>query len=154
MFYKYISLDAFEHISLHDCVIDEGIVLNDKVKLIFDSINVVFSHPLNYFNRSKRTGKAAIIFEKCTVLKSFLSEVSDVDEEKIMKISEEEFNKLAKNMEVLRVRIDTSMEDMLQYKFIGLNDDGNGVQFILKFEKLIICWNRFEGDTWFADWDN
>ncbi|GFZ33282.1 hypothetical protein CSC2_38080 [Clostridium zeae] len=152
MFYKYISLNAFEHIALHDCVIDEGIVLNDKVKLTFDSINVLFSHPLNYFNRSKRTGKAAIIFEKCTLLKYFLSEVSNVDEEKEMNISEEEFNKLAKNMEIIRVRIDTSMENMLQYKFIGLNDDGDGILFVLKFEKLIICWNRFEGDAWPESW--
>ncbi|WP_279285535.1 hypothetical protein [Clostridium sp. C8-1-8] len=43
------------------------------------------------------------------------------------------------------------MKNMFQYIFIGLNDDGEGVQFVLKFEELIICWNRFEGDAWFAN---
>ncbi|GKU25210.1 hypothetical protein [Clostridium folliculivorans] len=158
MFYKYISLNAFEHIALHDCVIDEGILLNDKVKLKFDNINVLFSHPLNYFNRSKRTGKAAIIFEKCTVQKSFASDGSNVNEKKVTNVSddgiimESEFNTLTKDMEILQVKIDTSIENMLQYKFIGLNYDGSGVQFVLKFEKLIICWNRFEEDAWPASW--
>lgn len=116
MFYKYISLNAFEHIALHDCVIDEGILLNDKVKLKFDNINVLFSHPLNYFNRSKRTGKSVMIFEKCTVLKSFASDASHTNEKKVADVSEDgiimdsEFNTLVKDIEILEVKIDTSKE--------------------------------------------
>ena len=151
MIYKYISLNAFEHITLHDCIIDEVRMGKEKVKLMFEHIDVLLSHPLNYFSKPKRTGKAALIFQKCTLLKYFLSEASNDDEEKVINMSYEELNKLAKNMEILRVIIDTSIENMFQYKFIGLNYDGEGVQFVLKFEELIICWNRFEGDAWFAN---
>lgn len=153
---KYISENTFEHITLHDCVIDEVIIEEDRLKLLFEHIDVLLTHPLNNFDKPQCTGKAALIFENCTVLKSFVHDVSHVNGKQVIIVSEDvnigeiEFNEMAKDMEILVVEIDDSNENIFQYKFLGNSDDGDFVEFVLKFSKVIICWDEFEGDAWFA----
>ena len=36
---------------------------------------------------------------------------------------------------------------------MGNGDDGDFVEFVLKFSKVIICWDGFEGDAGFADYN-
>jgi hypothetical protein len=66
-------------------------------------------------------------------------------------IWEIEFTKLAKYMEILSVEKDASIENAFQWRFMG---NGDFIEFVLKFGKVIICWDEFEGDSWFANYSD
>ena len=71
-----------------------------------------------------------------------------ITKEKI--IDEVELNKIAKDMEVLDVQEELS-KNIFQFTFSGIDEYRNFNVFKLKFEKLIVCWNEFTDDAWFAN---
>ena len=155
MNFKYVSENTFKHITLHDCVIEEIIVSDNKIIFIFDHIDVLLSHPLNDFDNPKCTGKAELIFENYSELKSLNYETSYINGDKVIVTDEKvigpsELNKIAKDMEVLDVQEEIS-GNIFELTFSGIDEYRNFNVFKLKFEKLIVCWNEFRDDAWFVN---
>ena len=155
MNFKYVSENTFKQITLHDCVIEEIIFSDNKITFIFDHIDVLLSHPLNGTNNPKCTGKAELIFENYSELKSLNYETSYINGDKVIItkekiIDEVELNKIAKDMEVLDVQEELS-ENIFQLTFSGIDEYRNFNVFKLNFEKSIVCWNEFTDDAWFAN---
>lgn len=153
MNYKYVSESTFDNVGLHDCEIT-GIHMDDKfLNLEFEHIDILKNHPLNEFGCSKATGKAKIIFEDFNILNSFV-----YDKSKIIKggspisiIRPIVFNKEMEGMDVIVVETEKDQENDVFCKILC---DKNGLyEFWFSFKKVTICWNEFEGDAWFAHWN-
>lgn len=155
MNFKYVSENTFKHITLHDCVIEEVIVQDNKITFVFNHIDVLISHPLNHCNNPKCTGKAELIFENSTELKSLIYNMSYINDDKVIVTQEKNIRtaqlvKIAKDMEVLDVK-EEIIEKKYRLTFSGIDEHRNFDVFSLKFKKMVICWNEFMDDAWFVN---
>jgi hypothetical protein len=155
---NYESKNTIEHLSLHDCMIEDAKITNSNLILEFEHIDVLDTHPLNPYGVAKCTGKASLIFENYSVLQSHFFDTRGIKKRIIV---EEDARKtdvaildLTSGFEVLEVKRLEENNDFSVCKFFGecsntLNSDFG--EFTLKFKNVLICWDELNEDAWFVD---
>jgi hypothetical protein len=158
MDYRYISENTLEDIYLHDCVIDCASISGNKFLLAFEHIEILPQHPLNFYNSAKNSDKALLIFQDYEVIQSILFDTSDIKKRHI--VAEKDANQihldiidLAEGCEVLSVERIEEQNKYFTYKFNGMASSkyrNDFCYFVIKFQKMSVCWNEFLDDSWFA----
>ena len=155
---KFISEDTLNHISLHDCVIEEVSTAGQNLLVIFEHIDVKSDHPLNDTGKAMYTGKALFTFVDIEILDSILYDTSGIRGKRRVVVEEDsqkielDITELLVDFEVLRndeIRIEDSY---YIHRFDGLTSLKYNADFgywIIKYKKLIIEWEEFIDTAWF-----
>lgn len=161
MYYKYISSNTLEHISLHDCIIKNASIEGGNLALEFENIDVLNTHPLNPYDVAKCSRKASLIFENFEVIKALVYDTRDVTKRKInveedANITNVEISELAIDFEVLHLTEIEVTDKHFIFEFGGLASfkfHSDFALFVLKFDCVLVCWNELLNDSWFVDFN-
>jgi hypothetical protein len=94
------------------------------------------------------------VFENYEILNSFVYDNSNIKKQgsSIAIVRKAKFNEIAQGMSVLSVETEAIEDNNFFCKITG--DNNRFSEFWFTFEKVKICWNEFQGDAWFAHWNN
>lgn len=116
------------------------------------------THPLNLYDVAKYTGKSSLIFENFEVHKAFVYDARDVNKKDIN--VETDADKI--DVGILELAIDFEVLDLNKievtdkhyiFEFGGLSSakfNNEFAMFIIKFDRVIVCWNELICDAWFV----
>jgi hypothetical protein len=153
MRYKYASSDCYEHISLHDNIINK-IILEKKrhdtknIALIFDEgFDVVKTHFLNDTGKSKHTSSSRIDLVNAHFLYGEVychnQEKQQIDIALLLDESSE--------FEVLEVhREENNLKLMGIIKTAEFKNEFAALSF--SCDEVIFSWNDYSSDAWFEGW--
>jgi len=140
--------DDMNNISLHDHSIDELVIHDGDISLIFNNgFDIAKTHPLNSTGQSKLTGKAQIILKCAKFLHGTI--YSSQSEEREITISMME-NKIF-DFEVLEFKIEDNLFSLHGIVHEKPNSSFDSAELTFRFSDIVSCWNEYNGDSWFED---